>query len=128
MTLLACVGLVLGFQILVASPFIMGETSIADYIHRSKLTGAGRNGIHYAAAFWDYCAAHRSLSIFYTWWPEEDYFIKERFSDIVKRAMLLTNIYHFFVKQNCIYQCFENLFRTFDATLKLGVHTLEQRR
>ena len=92
----------------------MGETSVADYIHRSKLTGAGRNGILNAAKHWDYVAAHQSLSIFYTFIPQDDYFTKEKFADIVFRLMLLTNIYHFFIRKGCTPRCFENLFKTFD--------------
>ena len=36
------VTIILGFQVLVAAPFVLGDSSVADYIQRSKLTGAGR--------------------------------------------------------------------------------------
>ena len=109
------------FQVIVALPFVLGDSTVANYIHRSKLTGAGRNGILYAAQFWDYCAAARDLSIFYSWWDPDTYYQKEKFADIVKRAMLLSNIYHFFIRKNSTPRCFENLFRTFDNSNKLGI-------
>ena len=57
--LVTCIVLIIGFQVVIALPFVLfGESTVADYIQRSKLTGAGRNGIAGAAAFWDYLAAH----------------------------------------------------------------------
>lgn len=57
--LIMCILLIIGFQVVIALPFcLFGESTVADYIHRSKLTGAGRNGVAGAAAFWDYLAAH----------------------------------------------------------------------
>jgi hypothetical protein len=84
-------------------PFLLGESTISDYIIRSKLTGAGRNGIAHAAAFWDYLAAHKDLSIFWTFLSERVYFDKALFSDKVKIGMLFVNIYHFFLRKGCFY-------------------------
>jgi hypothetical protein len=55
----------------------MGNSTLHDYIERSKLTGAGRNGILGAAEFWNYLAAHQDLSILWTWIPQDLYFNKE---------------------------------------------------
>lgn len=57
-TLLKGISIILGFQITVALPFILGDSTVYDYIVRSKLLGHGREGIAYAAEFWDYLAAH----------------------------------------------------------------------
>jgi hypothetical protein len=127
-TLLKCITLIVGFQVVIALPFCLGESTVADYIHRSKLTGAGRNGVAGAAAFWDYLAAHQSLSIFWTFIPEETYFHKEAFSDKVKVGMMVCNIWHFFVRKWAIAPCFENLFATFDSKKTYGLKTPEQVR
>lgn len=47
--LLTCLAVIIGFQIVTALPFILGNSTVGDYIQRSKLTGAGRNGIAGAA-------------------------------------------------------------------------------
>lgn len=37
---------ILGFQVLVALPFtLFGETSVSEYLMRSRFAGGGRNGI-----------------------------------------------------------------------------------
>lgn len=105
--LITCIVLIIGFQVIIALPFcLFGESTVADYIQRSKLTGAGRNGIAGAAAFWDYLAAHQSLSILWTFIPEETYFNKEAFSDKVKIGMVVCNIWHFFIRKWAIVPCF----------------------
>lgn len=103
--LVLCVVLIVGFQVVISLPFVLGETTVADYIHRSKLTGAGRNGIAGAALFWDYLAAHRSLSIFWTFIDEETYFDKSAMADKLKIGLIGMNIYHFFFKQKCLIPC-----------------------
>jgi hypothetical protein len=53
----------------VAAPFIepLGETSIKDYLSKSKLTGEGRNGFAGAVKHWDYIASHIELTVFWSW-------------------------------------------------------------
>ena len=87
---------------------------MVDYIQRSKLTGAGRNGIAGAEEFWDYLAAEQFKSILWTWIPNEIYMTKELFSDRVKMAMIFFNIWNFFIRQNCFPRCWSNLMITFD--------------
>ena len=87
---------------MVALPFIMGDSKIIDYIHRSKLTGAGRNGVAGAAEYWDYLAAHQDLSILWTFIPKDVYFAKHLFSDRVKAGMLIINVWHFFFRKWCL--------------------------
>ena len=50
---------------LVALPFVLNDTTVDDYLVRSKLIGAGRNGIAYAEEHWDYIAALHYLTIFW---------------------------------------------------------------
>ena len=78
---------------------------MADYIQRSKLTGAGRDGIAGAALFWNYLAAHRDLSIFWTFIPYDTYFCQHCFADKLKIGMVLVNIYHFFIRKMCLVPC-----------------------
>jgi hypothetical protein len=90
----------------------MGDSTVQDYIIRSKLTGAGRNGIQGSAEFWDYLAAHKGLSIFWTFLSDEVYFDKSAFSDKVKIGILAVNVWFFFVRKNCLWQCLDNLMQT----------------
>jgi hypothetical protein len=106
---------------------MFGDSTVADYIHRSKLTGAGRNGVAGAAPFWDYLAAHRELSIFWTFVPTELYFVKAEFSDKVKACMLATNVWHFFVRKRAFQPCIDNLLATFSSKAP-GVKTHDQIR
>jgi hypothetical protein len=100
--LLKSVSLIAAVQIVVALPFVMGDTSIKDYLHRSKLTGAGRNGVAGAPEYWDYLASHQGLSVLWTFIPHDVYFTKHLFSDRVKATMLLLNVWHFFIRKWCL--------------------------
>ena len=55
-TLLGAVVIIVAWQILVALPFVLGETSVADYLRMSKLTGQGRGGYLYAKEQYDHLA------------------------------------------------------------------------
>jgi hypothetical protein len=44
-----------------------GETTISDYLIRSKLTGAGRQGIDGSEEKWDFLAADYDNSMLFTW-------------------------------------------------------------
>ena len=98
-----------------------------DYIHRSKLTGAGRNGVADSARFWDYMAAHRGLSIFWHFIDEDYYFDENGLNKVLKIALLGVNVYHFFFRKWCITKCVKNLFETFDEKKRalLGIKTQE---
>jgi predicted membrane-bound dolichyl-phosphate-mannose-protein mannosyltransferase len=76
-TLLTSLILIAAFQVLVALPFVFGETSVADYLTRSKLTFAGRNGVAFAEEFWDYLAAEKPTSIFWTFLSDEVYYDRD---------------------------------------------------
>ena len=47
--------IIVGFQVLVALPFVAfgGETSVSEYLFRSRFAGGGRNGIGQAEAVMD---------------------------------------------------------------------------
>ena len=100
---------IVGFQFMLAYPFLSTETLIGDYLQRSKLTGAGRRGIQGSPEFWNYLAAHKDLSILWTFLPHHLYFDKAFFADRVKIAMLLSNVWFFFIRKACIIDCFDNL-------------------
>jgi len=80
---------------------------------RSKLTGAGRNGAANAEEHWDYLAADKELSLFWTFLSEACYYDRTCMADPVKIAILVINVYHFFVRKWCLPQCLTNLFKTF---------------
>lgn len=109
-TLLKCVILILSIQVIVALPFLLGETSVSVYLEKSKLTGQGRNQFAYAEAFYDYLAADYYHSIFWRFVPEEIYFDQTRFACYLKPLILVLNVYHFFVRKNALPQCLINLF------------------
>ena len=117
--------IIIAVQVLVALPFVLGDTPVKTYIEMSKLTGQGRNGRNDAPVEYDYLAAVKNLSIFYTWIPDEIYYDKKRFADRLFPLMILVNIWHFFVRKWCLPKCLENLFNTFDfkKTEKLGIKT-----
>ena len=94
----------------VALPFLLGETSISDYIIRSKLTGAGRNGIAFSEEFWDYLASMQHLSIFWTFVPNEFYYDRNGLAKYARIGMLGLNVFHFFIRKGCLKKCLVNLF------------------
>lgn len=75
-------------------------------------------------------AAHRALSIFWTFIPEDCYFHWPCLALPLKIAMLALNIYHFFVRKWCLPRCLTNLAQTFDekAVAQLGIRSQEQIR
>lgn len=98
--------IVVGFQVLIALPFILNGSTVKDYLVRSKLTGSGRQGIGYAAEFWDYLAAPPPLSIFWTFLDEQFYMRRDGLALHVKAGMFVANIYHFFFRKQLIIDCF----------------------
>lgn len=82
----------------IAYPFIAGDSTVKDYIERSKLTGAGRNGIQNSPAFYDYLAAHKSLTMFWTFLTDEQYYDKTILADTVKILIPVLNVWFFFVR------------------------------
>jgi len=51
--------MIVAFQVIVAAPFLepFGETSVQEYLIKSKLTGEGRNGFAGANELYDFLAA-----------------------------------------------------------------------
>lgn len=108
----------------------MGETTVKDYIQRSKLTGAGRNGIAGSPEHFDYLAAVHELTIFWQFLDRDTYMDRTKFADPVKLVMLSCQIYNFFLRRWCLPRCFENLFNTFNQqhTEQLGIRNQAQIR
>ena len=95
---------------MIALPFLMsGETTVKDYLKFSKLTGAGREGFAGSAEFWDYLAAAHDLTIFWQFIPPDCYYNRSCMANKLKLGMLIVNIYHFFIRKNCLWKCLENL-------------------
>ena len=108
-SLLKSIVIIVGFQVLISLPFVLGDSTVSDYIVRSKLTGAGRNGIAYSAEFWDYMASHKSLTIFWKYTEENFYYARNGLSYWCMRCLLVLNIYHFFIRKNALVGCLNNL-------------------
>jgi hypothetical protein len=114
----------------IALPFVLTESSLGDYLVRSRLTGAGRNGIQGADEHWDYVAADIGSSIFWKFLPRDFYYARSGMARYCGLAQVGLNIYHFFIRQQCAPRCLENLSKTFDFkhTATLGITTRDQER
>ena len=128
LVLLACLLIILGFQVVVALPFVLGETTVKEYLSKSKLTMEGRNQFAGANKYYDYLAASQPLSIVWNGHTVSDrcYHLEPNcFANRVKFMILFMNVYHFFIRKNCLSGCFENLFDTFNpfGRLKYGINT-----
>lgn len=119
--LLKSLAIIISFQIVIALPFLLGETSISDYLIRSKFTGQGRNGIDGADEIWDYLAAHIDNSMLFTWVPYDCYQDRTCMADRLFPLILIINVYHFFIRKWCTVQCFKNLFDTFKPDIVYGI-------
>jgi hypothetical protein len=111
--LILCLIVIIGFQILVALPFL-GETTVSEYLMRSRFAGGGRNGIGQAVAEMDNVGAHFNHTIFWKFLDEEMYYSKW-WNDGLKVAILVLNVYHFFVRKWCVPRCVGNLLSTFNS-------------
>jgi len=76
----------------------------------------------------DYLAAHKDLTIFWAFLDDDVYLNKSNFADKVKIAALGLNVFHFFIRKNCFFGCVENLLKTFDDQVKLGLKTFSDKR
>ena len=108
-TLLSCLVFIVGFQIFISLPFVLGESTVYDYIVRSKLLGHGRQGIAFAAEFWDYLAAHQTLSIFWRFIPDKWYHDRNYLSFFTRIAQPGLNVFYFFIHNNALWACLSNL-------------------
>ena len=91
-----------------------GETSVSEYLMRSRFAGGGRNGIGQAEAVMDNVGAHYSLTIFWTFLDKDLYYSKS-WNDGLKLGILVLNVYHFFIRKWCLPRCIQNLMGTFSA-------------
>ena len=91
--------LLVSFQVIIALPFLLGETSVSEYLFRSKFTGQGRKGVDGALEKWDYLAADIDNSVLFTWVDVECYYNRECFADKLFPIVLFINVYHFFIRK-----------------------------
>lgn len=81
----------------------------------SKLLGHGRQGIAFSEEFWDHVAAHKSLSMFWAFLPDDKYYGKEGIGWWSKVIIPSSNVFFFFIRNNALWGCLDNLY----AFLKL---------
>ena len=108
-TLLTCIAIIVAFQVLIALPFVLNDSTVEDYLVRSKLTGAGRNGIAHSEEFWDYLAARKTLTIFWDFVPGDFYYARDGLAKYCKIGIVSMNVWHFFIKQGALMPCINNL-------------------
>ena len=97
-------------------PFLMGETTVEDYLERSKFSMQGRNRFAGAPEFYDYLASSYQATIFWSFIPEKCYFDKQCLAIWLKPAILAVNVYYFFIRKNCFMQCIYNLVNFMNPT------------
>lgn len=106
--LVAAVAIIVLWQAYVAYPFLKvsgGETELIDYIHMSKLFGGNGKG----EPGW---GASQKWSIYWQFIPPA-WYNSHSFLSFTKYTMLALNTYHFFVRQNALPRCLQNIsFRT----------------
>jgi hypothetical protein len=90
------------FQAILALPFVAwGDTSVRKYLFYSKFSLEGRGGIGGSLPLYDYMASNHDSTIFWRFIPKEIYEVKELLADRLKLGVILTNIFHFFIRKNC---------------------------
>lgn len=111
LTLLKCISLIIGFQIVISLPFVLTDTTVKDYIERSKFTGGGRD----VPGEWHYrfMAASHGSTIFWGFIPESCYQDWPCLALKLRVGLLALNVYYFFIRRWCFPQCFSNLLNTF---------------
>lgn len=115
----------IGFQVLVALPFICKKTTVYDYVTRAKFTGKGR--VTPGEPFWDYVAAIYGHTIFWNWVSKECYEEYECLAVKLRISMLSLNVYHFFIRKWCWKQCLINLRDWFDPKYQYVHKPLKQK-
>jgi len=111
LTLLRCISLIVGFQIIISLPFVLTSTSVKEYVERSKFTGGGRD----VPGEWHYrfMAASHGSTIFWGFIPEVCYQDWPCLALKLRVGLLALNVYYFFIRRWCFPQCFSNLLNTF---------------
>ena len=99
--LIICTAVIVSFQVLIALPFVLNDTKVKDYLDRSKLNGAGRNGFAGAPRYWDYLASDYSLTIFWGFIPSDCYYDFDCLAKKLRIAIPAVNVFHFFIRKGC---------------------------
>ena len=109
----------MAFVVIISLPFTyFGETELKEYLWKSKILGANIDDLASPKFF---------NSIFWKFLTEEVYFNKYCLAIPSKVALLVTNIWFFFVKKNCLPTCIDNLMNTLSKTPS-GVDSFEKKR
>ena len=96
-------------QVAVALPFLMGETSISDYLSRSKLNGAGRDEFAFAEKEMNWLTSEYGNTKHWLFLSEEFYKSETGLAAFAKSAIQYLNVYYFFFRQGGFKQCIINL-------------------
>ena len=103
--------IIIGFQILIALPFVLSDTSAIDYINRAKFLGGGRDTPEQSV--YNFMASNRLLTIFWHFVDAECYENQHCLYFWLRHLAIFGNIYHFFIRKGCLKQCVVNLLGTF---------------
>lgn len=101
---------------LLAVPFVLGETTWDVYLKKSKLTGAGAEGYLGRAKIYDYMASSFDSTITWGWLSDDLYNSGEPLRNKLMGFMLFANVWFFFVRKNLLPACLNNLFNSFSST------------
>jgi hypothetical protein len=108
-TLLKCIIVMVAVQVVVALPFVLRDTTVEDYLIRSKLTVKGREGIAFAEEYSDYVLSGYPETVHWGFISEEFYKHKYGIGYYSKICIFILNIYHFFIRKNGLKPCLINL-------------------
>jgi len=115
--LICAIALIISFQVLIMLPvsfdpfaqlvgFQAGMTHWYDYLKYAKFLGGDKDRQYGSSYEWTIYWQIVGGKIFKSPW----------FADMLKKLMVLVNVYYFFIRRGCLPQCFSNLFNTFRQT------------
>lgn len=120
--LLACIFVIVSFQLLIASPFTVdpvaqllgferGDTSWKDYFKYAKFSGGDKDRQYGSLYDWTIYWQMIDRRIYYKWW----------FVALLKLTMLAINVWYFFVRRFCVMDSVYNALTFFEPKWALGV-------
>lgn len=119
--LLTCVFIIVTYQIIIALPFVLTEhTPVMHYLDLAKFTGKGRDQFANSPHYMNYLAAPPDLTIFWGFIDYETYIDFWSMTVYLKLAIPILNVYHFFIRKNCLWQCLDNLFSLKDLEFAIS--------
>jgi hypothetical protein len=108
-TLIMTVLFLVFFQVVISLPFVLGETSVIEYINRSRLLGSGRGGVAFTEEFFDWVACKFLCSLHFKFVSQDFYYDKNGLAKWCWRAIPALNVYYFFIRKQALMPCLNNL-------------------